>query len=138
MRIRLAAILLLVTTPVLAEGSSAGYGGGGWYEQFHPIVEQYNHSGELFRIVGNCQSACTMFLGIRNVCIEPGATLRFHAGKDKLGNMSAVATGRMLATYNGRLRAFLAANHAMEKFAFTAVSGTDMVRNFGYRACPRR
>ena len=138
MRIRLAVVLLLLATPVMAEGSSAGYGGGGWYEQFHPIVEQYNRSGELFRIVGNCQSACTMFLGIRNVCIGPDATLRFHAGKDKQGNMSAVATSRMLATYNGRLRAYLAATHAMDTFAFTAVSGADMVRKFGYRACPAK
>jgi hypothetical protein len=137
MRNRLAALLLLVSTPVIAEGSSAGYGGG-WYEQFHPIAERYNGSGELFRIVGNCQSACTMFLAIRNVCIEPGATPRFHAGKDKKGNISAVATGRMLATYNSRLRAYLAANHAMDTFAFHAVSETDMVRKFGYHACPAR
>jgi hypothetical protein len=64
--------------------------------------------------------------------------LRFHAGKDKKGNISAVATGRMLATYNCRLRAYLAANHAMDTFAFHAVSGTDMVRKFGYHGCPAR
>ena len=74
---------LLTSIPALAVGSSQPYGRGGWFEQFNPIVRQYNQSGEEFRIEGHCQSACTMFLGIRNVCIVRSARLLFHAGHDR-------------------------------------------------------
>ena len=50
------------------------------FGKFLNVVQQYNASGERFRIDGHCQSACTMFLSIRNVCVTPGATLLFHAG----------------------------------------------------------
>jgi hypothetical protein len=73
---------VLSTTSSIAAGSSAGYGTGGPSARFDPIVNQYNQSGELFRIEGRCQSACTLFLGIKNVCVERGATLLFHAGHD--------------------------------------------------------
>src|SRR5713226_5495364 len=83
MKILLAAILLLSATPAMAAGSSTPYGMGGWFARFDPVVAQYNQSGELFRIEGHCQSACTLFLAIRNVCIDRGARLLFHAGHDK-------------------------------------------------------
>ena len=37
------------------------------------------------RIVGVCKSACTMFLGAKNVCVSPDASLAFHGpdGKDE-------------------------------------------------------
>lgn len=69
--------------PAAAEDSNAGYGMGGEFKTFDPIVEQYNRSGAQFRIEGHCQSACTLFLAIRNVCIDRAATLLFHAGHDR-------------------------------------------------------
>jgi hypothetical protein len=92
-------------TPALAAGSSLPYGGGGRFAKFDPIVQQYNQSGELFRIQGHCQSSCTLFLAIRNVCIEPGATLLFHGGG--FPEISAAATEHMLSAYNSSLRAHL-------------------------------
>ena len=74
MRTLIAAALLLSSTAAIA-GNNAGYEMGGRYARFDPVVSQYNQSGELFRIEGHCQSACTLFLGIRNVCIGPGASL---------------------------------------------------------------
>ena len=50
-------------------GTSQGYGNGGRFVVYDPIVAAHNRSGELIRIQGHCQSACTLFLGIRNVCI---------------------------------------------------------------------
>ncbi|MGB0085066.1 MAG: hypothetical protein WBP94_06800 [Rhodomicrobiaceae bacterium] len=64
MKMLISAILLLVATPALAAGSSAGYGMGGQFSRFDPVVAQYNASGELFRIEGHCQSSCTLFLAI--------------------------------------------------------------------------
>jgi hypothetical protein len=119
----------------LAAGSSLPYGGGGRFARFDPLVQEYNQSGELFRIQGRCQSSCTLFLAIRNVCIEPGATLLFHAGGSP--EISAAATEHMLSAYNSSLRAYLLQHHALETKAFFPVSGADMIRKFGYRGCPK-
>jgi hypothetical protein len=70
---------LACTSAVLADGSSVPYGGGGPMAKFDAIIGQYNASGELFRIEGHCQSSCTMFLAIRNVCVDANANLLFHA-----------------------------------------------------------
>jgi hypothetical protein len=131
-----AAALLCMSTAVLAEGSSQGYGMGGWFERFGPVVQQYNQSGELFRITGHCQSACTLFLSIRNVCVERSARLLFHAGHDRQRNISSTSTNRMLAAYNPTLRNYLVSKGYMSTLAFHTISGQDMISKFGYRACP--
>jgi hypothetical protein len=58
------------TAAAKAEGSNLGYGLGGSLRDYDGTVHQYNASGERFRIRGRCQSACTLFLAIKNVCIE--------------------------------------------------------------------
>jgi|SRR5438445_8031135 len=126
---------LLTSVPALAFGSSLPYGRGGLFVHFDPIVQQYNQSGEPFRIEGRCQSACTMFLGIRNVCIVRSAQLGFHAGHDRQRNIKASATNHMMNAYNAKLRAYLTANRFMETFAYHTISGTDMIGKFGYREC---
>jgi len=111
---------------------------GGQFARFDPVVSQHNQSGELFRIEGHCQSACTLFLGIRNVCIDRNATLPFHAGHDRNKNITASSTNHLLSAYNARLRDYVASNHYMDTLAFHAISGSDMIQKFGYRECPRK
>ena len=137
MRSVLAAMLLLFPTSAIS-GTSAGYGMGGRFARFDPVVSQHNQSGELFRIEGHCQSACTLFLGIRNVCIDRNATLLFHAGHDRNKNIVASSTNHMLGAYNARLRDYVTSNHYMDTLAFHAISGSDMIRKFGYRECPKK
>jgi hypothetical protein len=134
----IAAMLLLVSTSAIAAGTTAGFEMGGRYGRFDPVVGQYNQSGELFRIDGHCQSSCTLFLAIRNVCISRSATLLFHAAHDRSGAASPSNTQHMLSAYNSRLREYLTANHYMDTLAFHAISGSDMIRKFGYRECPRK
>jgi hypothetical protein len=129
MKLVLVLLAVLVSTAAMAEGSSAGHGGGGRTIDFDAIVQQYNQSGEAFRIIGHCQSACTMFLAIRNVCVEPGASLLFHAGNNPS------ATGRMRGAYNAALSAYLDQRHALDTPAFFTISGSDMIHKFGYRQC---
>jgi hypothetical protein len=140
MRVSVGVVMLslLTSVPALAVGSSQPYGKGGWFAQFDPIVRQYNQSGEEFRIEGHCQSACTMFLGIRNVCIVRSARLLFHAGHDRQWNIRPSATQHKMKHYNAKLRAYLVANRIMETISFTTISGSDMIQKFGYRACPER
>jgi hypothetical protein len=129
--------LLLASSAAIA-GTSQGYGNGGWFARYDPIVAQHNASGELFRIQGHCQSACTLFLGIRNVCIEPSARLLFHAGHNRNKTITAKATNHLLQAYNVRLRRYLVAGGHMRTLSFHTISGADMIRKFGYRECPTR
>jgi hypothetical protein len=128
--------------PAYADGSVSslrmGYGAPSRavFEQFLAVIQQYNASGERFRIDGHCQSACTMFLSIRNVCIAPGATLLFHAGGNmRKGVINPSTTQEMLSTYNAALRRYVTDNHFMDTFAFHPISGRDIVKRFGYPAC---
>ena len=138
MKYFIAALLLaVVSSSAMAAGSSAGYGMGGQFVRFDPVVAEYNRSGELFRIEGHCQSACTLFLAIKNVCIEPGAQLLFHAGHDRERNVTAKATNHLLAAYRPALRDYLVSKHYVETLAFHTISGRELIDKFGYRACPK-
>jgi hypothetical protein len=137
MRKFVAAILLMFANSAQA-GSNAGFEMGGKYARFDPVVSQYNQSGELFRIEGHCQSSCTLFLGISNVCIDRNAALLFHAAHDSNRNVSAPLTGHMLGAYNASLRDYVTAHHYMDTLEFHVISGRDMIAKFGYRQCPNK
>jgi hypothetical protein len=136
------ALCSLTGQAAYADGSVSslrmGYGAPDAYAfgQFLNVVQQYNASGERFRIDGHCQSACTMFLSIRNVCVTPGATLLFHAGGNmRKGIVNPSSTQQMLSTYNAALRQYVTDNHFMDTFAFHSISGSEIIRRFGYPAC---
>ena len=102
-----------------------------------PWSRKYNQSGELFQIEGHCRSACTLFLAIRNVCIDRNATLLFQAGHNRQREMTNSATSHMLGAYNAALREHVIAKHYMETLAFHAIFGREMIQKFGHRACPK-
>ena len=131
------AFAMIWSTAGLA-ATSQGYGMGGPMAKFQPVIDQANQSGELFRITGHCQSACTTFLGIRNVCVERTAKLLFHAGHDRHFTISAYWTERIASAYNAPLRQYLTAGRYLETLAFHTVSGAAMIDRFGYRECPRK
>jgi hypothetical protein len=106
------------------------------FAQFQSVIQQYNASGERFRIDSHCQSACTMFLSIRNVCVAPGATLLFHAGGSmRKGTINPATTQQMLSTYNAALRQYVTVNHLMDTLAFHSIPGSQIIKRFGYPAC---
>jgi len=106
------------------------------FGRFLAVIDQYNASGERFRIDGHCQSACTMFLSIRNVCVVPGATLLFHAGGSmRKGIINPATTQQMLSTYNAALRQYVSDNHFMDTLEFHAIPGSQIIKRFGYPAC---
>jgi hypothetical protein len=115
-----------------------GYGARNQAEfaQFLAVIQQYNASGERFRIDSHCQSACTMFLSIRNVCVAPGATLLFHAGGSRrTGAVNPSSTQQMLSTYNAALRQYVTDHHFMDTLEFHPISGSEIIKRFGYPAC---
>ena len=137
----LCAFCCLAVQPAYADGSVSSLGMGygarnpAEFAQFQSVIAQYNASGERFRIDSHCQSACTMFLSIRNVCVSPGATLLFHAGGTRARGISPGRTQQMLSTYNAALQQYVTANHFMDTLDFHAISGGDIIKRFGYPAC---
>jgi hypothetical protein len=134
----LVGLILLAATSTAVAATSEKFGMGGWIRDFQPEIDRANASGELFRIKGHCQSLCTLFLGLRNVCVERSAQLLFHAGHDRQRNIHAGSTQRMLNAYNASLRRYLVNGHYMETLAFHTIAGDAMIDKFGYRECPRR
>ena len=145
---RVLSVLMLVfalgawAAPAHADGSVSalhmGMGARDAYAfgRFQQVIAQYNSSGERFRIDSHCQSACTMFLSISNVCVSPGATLLFHSGGSmQKGIISPSVTQQMLGTYNAALQKYVTENHFMDTFAFHPISGHDIINRFGYPAC---
>jgi hypothetical protein len=123
-------LVFLFGSSAFAQATSTPYAMGGSTRGFAQERDQFARSGQLFRIEGHCQSACTMFLKLKNVCVDPNAELLFHAGKHSF------ATKLMLESYNSRLRGFLMANHYMDGPEFHAISGREIIQRFGYRQCP--
>ena len=134
MRYLVALCALLLRSPAMA-GTSQCYGSGGRFATYDPIVAAHNRSGELFRIEGRCQSACTLFLGIRNVCVERSAELAFHGGNDRSGKISPASTQHMLNAYRPRLRQYLVAGGYVQTQAFHTISGAELIDKFGYKEC---
>ena len=136
MRIIIGLLAALISSAAVA-GTSEGYGMGGWIGKFQPEIDRANATGELFRIKGHCQSNCTLFLGLRNVCVERSATLLFHSGHDRQRNINAMSTQRMLDAYRPALRQYVVAHHYMDTLEFHAIPGATIIDRFGYRECPR-
>jgi hypothetical protein len=134
----LAILVFVLISPTSFAATSERFSKGGWYKDFQPEIERATATGELFRIKGHCQSNCTLFLGLRNVCVERSATLLFHAGHDRQRNIHVAHTQRMLSAYNAKLRRYLVDNHYMETLAFHTIPGSTIIDTFGYRECPRQ
>jgi hypothetical protein len=129
-----AAALLLAAAPAMAS-TSRGFENGGYFTRFDPVVAEFNETRRPFRIVGLCQSACTLFLSIRNVCVERSARFEFHAGSDGKGNILRAASQHMLNAYNPKLRRFVIEKGYLETLEFSAISADDIIDKFGYTEC---
>ncbi|HXD45992.1 MAG TPA: hypothetical protein VN655_12730 [Pseudolabrys sp.] len=132
--------VLAFGSAALAEGSSRPYGNGGPIGA-PAIIQRYNKSGELFRIEGTCKSSCTMLLAIKNACVDPDATLMFHAAlfpNEQGQKPPPKRQAQMLNSYKPKLRQYLVSNHYVDTFEFHSISGRDIIQKFGYRSCAGR
>ena len=134
-RVLLVLFTASLSSPVFA-ATSQPYGMGGDTNKFAAMVDQANASGEMFRIQGHCQSACTMFLAVHNVCVERSATLLFHAAG--IGAINPTRTAQMASMYNGALRDYVESNHYLDSRTLHAIPGSVIIDRFGYKECPKR
>lgn len=92
---------------------------GGNLRGYVAEVQRLNAKGSSKAIRGVCASACTIYLGVKNVCVEPTAQLWFHAAHlpndshpDPLGSLE------MLSYYPPSIRDWAIRTGALENTGF--------------------
>lgn len=71
---------------------------GGLVDLYERTVIRYNLENRRVEIRGSCRSACTLALGVKNVCVAKGAQVRWHhAYNSYTGATRADITRRMLS-----------------------------------------
>lgn len=91
------------------------------------------------RIEGFCASACTMYLGARDVCVTPDAELAFHGpqigGVLPLGPRDFERVSRFIAGFYPDTLADWYLETGRHSQALQSISGADVIRNGWARAC---
>lgn len=113
---------------------------GGNLRGYVAEVRRLNAEGGSKAIRGVCASACTIYLGVKNVCVEPTAQFWFHAAHlpgdarpDPLGSLE------MLSYYPPRVREWVIRRQALESVDFDdakKLTGEQLVL-MGVAPCPR-
>ena len=102
--------------------------GGSVSERMHQI-ERIEKSGVRFVIDGMCISACTMYLGMKNVCVSPRTVLGFHSSftQGPLGARipSKYGNAVLMSYYPERVRAWVIENKALEKDELTPMTAQE-------------
>lgn len=137
--------LLHLSAPIFlgcaAASSQPGGDLGGKLERYVEDVERFNREGRLKRIAGVCASACTIYLGVKNVCVDPSAELWFHAASRPRDNLPDPAGSlRMLAYYPPPIRRWAMSSGALEQTTWSVrhmLTSVELIR-MGMRPCPPR
>jgi hypothetical protein len=117
--VRLASILLILSTSVAAADYRITRDYGGFVEDYKTRYARIRDSGERVIIDGVCNSACTLVLGIvplSRICVTPKASLGFHqAYYDKVWTfglkiMSADGTDELLSYYPQPVKEWISRN----------------------------
>lgn len=91
-------------------------------------------------IRGECLSACTMFLGLPDVCVSPGAVLGFHGPTTPLPGIPLPpddwerATQTMAAQYPPRLRRWFLSDARYYSGDYLTLTGEQVI-NLGAKPC---
>ena len=109
--------------------------GGGILDVYDDHVRRLNEAGSEVRIMGWCASACTMYLGAKNVCVHPTkAFLEFHGSIPILGT-KAEGDAMMAKHYKPKLRKWYYAKPAKLQLLAAGLTGQELHDRFGYRLC---
>jgi hypothetical protein len=81
---------------------------GGYVDRYEKAVETYNAQGNRVEIRGICNSACTLALAVKNVCVGEGAYVKWHqAYEPNTQRLRPDVTRRMLSGLPSSLRNYL-------------------------------
>jgi len=117
--------------------------GGGVLQERLQAFDEFQRKGTQVEIRGKCKSACTVYLGLDNVCVTPDALVSFHgplyADGTKMSGERFDHWTRVLASYypKGIDRWFMTtARHVRGGRNFLTVRGAELIK-FGVRKCDR-
>lgn len=137
----LAAVGLSVPDPVLAQSVTiVSNDQGGPVESRLREIAQLRSAGTRVEIRGQCDSACTMFLGLPNACVAQSSRLGFHGPQSQYYGISLPPEefeywSRVMADhYPGAIRAWFMAEARQTTMGLITISGSDAIR-MGARAC---
>ena len=102
------------------------FDGGGNVFAYYSHAQEAHFSPDRTVIAGVCASACTIKLGIRNVCVTPDATLLFHQATYN-GIRSELGTRMMLSSYPSCIRRWVLRTRALDSSFPTALSGRQAI-----------
>ncbi len=126
----LAALLVAISAPASAQFRQ-------WWRPSDPggsigdrILEIAAAGGRRHEIIGDCASACTMWLGARGVCVWPDAALWFHSARPASGN-DALRT-----FYPPKVRNFVDANGYLDSYELRPIYGWQLIK-MGIRDCSK-
>ncbi|MDB5597240.1 MAG: hypothetical protein JWM36_4201 [Hyphomicrobiales bacterium] len=112
---------------------------GGVLRAYAADVARLNRARQEKRIAGLCASACTLYLGVDKVCIEPTAQVWFHAAfrpgdaqPDRAGSLE------MLSYYPLAVRRWAIRSAALEQTGWDPahrLTGQQLIA-MGVRQCP--
>ncbi|MEX0346892.1 MAG: hypothetical protein AB3N20_18360 [Rhizobiaceae bacterium] len=85
---------------------------GGQLFQYAKRIKRASDRGDLVRVAGNCDSACTMFLALpkKQLCLTPRAQFRFHRPYGASQKSNQAASRFMMRTYPHWVRRWIVAN----------------------------
>jgi hypothetical protein len=125
-------LFLLLASDRAATGEIVDADHGGPLAAYRAEARRLDAAGEELAIRGLCASACTIFLGLRKVCVAPSAVFWFHAAR--LPGADApdpLATLEMLSAYPPAVRDWAIRAKALETIDFDrakALTGDDLIR----------
>ena len=103
---------------------------GGFVNEYAAQTELYRRTGREVRI-HECHSACTMALGLPNVCVYKDSIFKFHQAYDPRNHVTNwQVTGELYNTYPAAVRDRLGAPTK----TFTVMRGTELI-DLGIRDC---
>ncbi|SNR73757.1 hypothetical protein [Puniceibacterium sediminis] len=112
---------------------------GGLLKDRARLVEQLRRDGRKVEIRGNlCLSSCTMFLGARNVCVNPNTVFGFHGpssyGRPLPRDQFDFWSNVMSRNFPAKLRGVFMASWRHRIDGYESVSGAQLIRQ-GFRSC---
>jgi hypothetical protein len=111
--------------------------GGSIFERFE-LMKIIDRAGVEYHINGVCISACTLFLGLEKVCMEPRSLLMFHSASspDANGNLILSEEGNMIArlVYPQRILEWIDKKKALATIKLTPMT-SDEAWSLGVKKC---
>jgi hypothetical protein len=105
-------IVFLASLAALTSAATAGtidirQDNGGKLIDFLMRMEDYRDSGRQVRFLGECNSACTLFLALPNKCVGPDASFGFHAASSKYPHVARKGTELLMDHYPQWVRDYI-------------------------------